>query len=73
MMGDAHANDTPTAAEPHGTGNHGDDQGHGDHGHAEASLGPIDWPAWAVGIVGVLLGLAIAWCFFLADLGLRVA
>jgi hypothetical protein len=65
MMSDPHASDPPMATEPHGTGD--------DHGHAEASLGPIDWPAWAVGIVGVLLGLAVAWCFFLADLGLRVA
>jgi hypothetical protein len=78
MMSEPHASDTPTAAEPHGTsgqgsGDPGEGQGHDDHGHAEPSLGPIDWPAWAVGVVGVLLGLAVAWCFFLADLGLRVA
>jgi hypothetical protein len=68
MMSDPHASDTPMTGEPHGTGDHGDD-----HGHAEESLGPIDWPAWAAGGVGVLLGLAVAWCFFLADLGLPVA
>jgi hypothetical protein len=73
MMSDPHASDTPMTGEPHGTDDHGDDHGQDDHGHAEESLGPIDWPAWAAGGVGVLLGLAVAWCFFLADLGLPVA
>lgn len=52
----------------HATDDHGDDHGHDDHAHAEEALGPIDVPAWGAGIVGVLLGLAVALAFFLATL-----
>jgi hypothetical protein len=31
-----------------------------DHAHGGASLGPIDWVAWAAGAVGVAIGLAMA-------------
>lgn len=73
MMSDPHASDTPVIGEPNGTGDQGDADRHDDHGHEEESLGPIDWPAWAAGGIGVLLALAVAWCFVLADLGLPVA
>ena len=65
-MTDEHTSDIPTAGEPHGPGNHGEGHGHDDHGHAEEPLGPIDWPAWGAGVLGVILGLAVAWCFVLA-------
>jgi hypothetical protein len=38
------------AADAHGTGH-----GHDDHGHAADTLGPIDWPRWMVGVLGVLV------------------
>lgn len=43
-----------------------DEHGHDDHAHAEESLGPIDVPAWGAGILGVLLGLAVAVAFVFA-------
>lgn len=46
--------------EPHGAGDHGDDGGHDDHAHAAEALGPIDWAAWTVGVVGVAIGVVIA-------------
>jgi hypothetical protein len=43
-------------------------QGHDDHAHDEEALGPVDVTAWGAGIVGVLLGLAVAVAFVLATL-----
>jgi hypothetical protein len=42
------------------TAAHGDahDDGHGDH-HAADTLGPIDWPMWLMGVVGVLAAIAV--------------
>jgi hypothetical protein len=37
-----------------------------DHGHAEEPLGPIDWTAWAYGLVGVVAGLLVVGAFWLA-------
>ncbi len=51
---------------PHGAGDHGDDGEHDDHAHAEERLGPIDVVAWTFSIVGVGLGLLIAFGFALA-------
>ena len=39
--------------------------GHDEHG-AEEELGPVDYGAWAAGILGVALGLLTAACFALA-------
>jgi hypothetical protein len=64
-----HADDAPGhegAVAHHSTDDHGDDDGHDDHAHAEEPLGPIDVPAWGAGVVGVLLGLAVAVAFMLA-------
>jgi hypothetical protein len=69
MSADRHSADTPGhegAVLHHLTDDHGDDHGHDDHAHAEATLGPIDVAAWGAGIVGVAIGLAIAFCFALA-------
>lgn len=41
----------------------------GDHDHAEP-LGPVDWGAWAGGILGVAAGLLIAGCLWLSTSGL---
>lgn len=65
-MNDAHASDTPMAGEPHGLGDHGEDHGHDDHAHAEEALGPIDWPAWGAGLLGVVIGMVITWAFVLS-------
>jgi hypothetical protein len=55
-----------THDEPHGAGDHGETHGHDDHAHLEDALGPVDWGAWAAGILGVAIGLVIAFCFVLA-------
>lgn len=36
-----------------------------DHGHAEGSLGPIDWGAWGLAILGVAVGVLVLACFAL--------
>ncbi len=52
----------------HTRDDHGEDHGHDDHGHAEEALGPIDGPAWGAGILGVLLGMAVAMAFVFATM-----
>ncbi len=68
---DAHVPDvhgtSQTVDGPHGaTTDHGDAHGHDDHAHADATLGPIDWTMWGVGVLGVVLALVIAASFVLA-------
>lgn len=56
------------------------DVGHGTHGeashgalggHGETKpLGPVDWSAWAGGILGVAAGLLAAGCLWLSTSGL---
>jgi hypothetical protein len=51
----------------HTPDDHGDEHGHDDHAHGdEEILGPIDTIAWGAGIVGVVLGLAVALAFALS-------
>ena len=46
---------------------HADDaHGHDDGGHDEPALGPVDVPAWAAAIGGILIGVVVAVCFALA-------
>ena len=69
MSYDPHADDVPGhagAVAHHETTDHGDDHGHDDHAHDEEALGPIDWAAWGAGVLWVVIGLAIAFCFVLA-------
>ena len=64
-----HVDDAPgheEAVAQQATGDHGDGDGHDDHADDEAPLGPIDVPAWGAGIIGVLLGMAVALAFMLA-------
>jgi hypothetical protein len=65
-IGDGSADGHASAAEPHGAGDHGTDYGHDDHAHLDAPLGPVDVVAWGVGVLGVVIGLAIAACFAFA-------
>ena len=37
-----------------------------DHGHAEGTLGPIDWGAWLYAVVGVIVGLVVVAGFWIA-------
>ena len=37
-----------------------------DHGHAEGSLGRIDWGAWGLAILGGLTGVVVLAGFWLA-------
>lgn len=55
------------AVADHATDGHGDEHGHGDHAHDDGErLGPIDLTAWGAGLLGVVLGLVVAFCFVLA-------
>ncbi|MEP6639889.1 MAG: hypothetical protein ABJC39_11110 [Chloroflexota bacterium] len=66
---DQRADDVPGhagAVAHHATDDHGDEHGHDDHAHAEEPLGPIDLPAWSAGVIGVVLGVALAYAFVLA-------
>ncbi len=67
-----HAHDGMTG--PHGSmDDHGGDHGHDDHAHgAAASLGPVDVRAWAYGLVGIVLGLAVAVAMALSSGSLRL-
>jgi hypothetical protein len=56
------------ADEHHATDDHGDEHGHDDHAHGDEALGPVDVNAWGAGLLGVLLGLAVALAFVLATL-----
>ena len=46
----------------HGSASDHGDMGHGhdDHAHGDEVLGSIDWRMWGVGVLGVVLGLAVA-------------
>jgi ABC-type Zn2+ transport system substrate-binding protein/surface adhesin len=69
MTTEPHDEDAPGhagAVAHHVLHDHGDDHGHDDHAHGEEPLGPIDVAAWSAGVVGVLIGVAIAACFVLA-------
>ena len=37
-----------------------------DHGHAEGSLGPIDWGAWGLAVLGGLSGVVVLVGFWIA-------
>ncbi|MEP7360643.1 MAG: hypothetical protein ABI744_03600 [Chloroflexota bacterium] len=37
-----------------------------DHGHAESALGPIDWRAWGMALLGGAAGLVVLACFAVA-------
>ena len=68
----AHATDEDHAAHP-GIAPHAPehpdgaraDAAHGDHGQG-APLGPVDWPAWGAGLLGIAAGLVVAACLYLS-------
>jgi hypothetical protein len=43
-----------------------DEHGSDEHGSDEPALGPVDVQSWAAAIGGVLIGVAVAFCFALA-------
>lgn len=62
---DPHAGESMVG--PHGSpDDHGGDHGHDDHAHSTMDLGPIDRTAWAMGALGIFLGLVIAAAFLAA-------
>jgi hypothetical protein len=63
---DPHAGESMVG--PHGAADdHGDTHGHDDHApHEGMALGPLDTLAWAMGGLGILLGLAVAAAFVAA-------
>lgn len=68
-MTSEHVDDVPGhegAVAHHATDDHGEEHGHDDHAHEAESLGPVDVAAWGAGVVGVLLGLAVALAFYIA-------
>ena len=68
----AHATDGDHGAHPgiephapaHGDGAHAD-AAHDAHGQG-AALGPVDWPAWGAGLLGIAAGLLVAACLYLS-------
>jgi len=64
---DPHAGESMVG--PHGAADdHGADHGHDDHAERGGSeLGPIDRTAWAMGALGIFLGLLIAAAFLAAS------
>lgn len=74
MTTSPHATDQPGhegAVAHHAPDDHGEEHGHDDHAHADdALLGPIDVIAWGAGVLGVVLGLAVALAFALSTSGL---
>ena len=63
---DPHAGESMVG--PHGAADdHGADHGHDDHAdHGGTDLGPIDRLAWAMGGLGIFLGLVVAAAFVAA-------
>jgi len=55
--------DAPVAGDGHHTDAHDGATGHDAPGHHDEPLGPIDWRAWGAGVLGVVLGLAVAVVF----------
>jgi hypothetical protein len=60
---DADAPGHDASATAHASDDHGDAHGHDDRGESQEPLGPIDVRAWGAGLLGVLLGLAVAAAF----------
>jgi len=56
------------ADDPQAVDDHGDAPGreHADQAHVEEPLGPIDWPAYGAGALGLVIGLAMAAAFAIA-------
>ena len=53
------------AASAHAT-THGDPHATGEHAIESHGLGPIDVRAWGAAVLGVAVGLLVAWMFYLA-------
>ena len=59
------AEDDGTASGHAAAAGHGDE--HGDeHGHGAEALGPVDVTTWGLAILGIVLGLIVAWSFVAA-------
>ena len=52
----------PAYGDEHATDDHAADE----HGHDEPVIGPVDVPAWAAAIAGIVIGVVVAFCFALA-------
>ena len=42
------------------------DASHDAHGHDDGTLGPIDWPMWGAGILGVIVAVVTIAAFVVA-------
>ena len=71
-MSDPHetpaSGEAATGPDAHGShaGHDDDAYDHEDHGHGGMALGPIDWPMWGVGVLGVLVALIVTAGFVVA-------
>ena len=62
---DPHAGESMVG--PHGAAeDHGDTDGHDDHAHGGAALGPLDVRTWGMAVLGILLGFIVAIAFLQA-------
>jgi len=60
----AHGATATAGHDNHAHDDHG--TGHGDHGHAADTLGPIDWTMWGVGVLGVIVAAIVVVGFVIA-------
>jgi len=67
QVADRHGASHVVAGEHGSTADHGDGHGHDDHAHGQDALGPVDWPMWGVGVLGVIVGLVVAAGFSIAS------
>ena len=66
-MTDPHATADPSDVHHDDATDHGDGHGHDDHAHPAGALGPIDWPMWLTGALGVIVALVMTACFVVAS------
>jgi hypothetical protein len=50
----------------HGTPESPSEKDHAPDGHGGMALGPIDWPMWGAGIVGVVFAVIVTAAFVVA-------
>jgi hypothetical protein len=48
------------------TETHSEPADHDEHGHADEAIGPVNWPAWGAGALGLLVAVVMVVVFAIA-------